>query len=411
MALGPGKVPDKEVMRKAFESKTYAKELTVKELRRRLDSNVLTHVIPSPALKTRMKSFDSYYKKYFNQVKSGVNKPITDQIGIRIICPFSENLNQVLELVKSNFEVTEIEYKGRFSYNEFGYESIHLLVKIPSETVRLMGDTGCEVAEIQIRTTLQDAWAEVEHELFYKADLSPLDAPMQRKLHAAGASLSLADVIFQDIRDYQKKFYNQRAMERRGFYEIIDESIDDFIVSRMPAPSVGQPKSVFSFNLDKNSSIDELLLNALTLHNKKQFEEAMAVYDWILEQTPPPEKQICSIIHKHRGMSCFAQSKYDEAIMDFTKALELNEKQYVPAYYRGLVHAVQKRHSKAIDDFNLSLSINPYQSFCLFRRGQAYYHVGDYTQALSDCEASLAMEPKNEMVNKFRKLIQDKLQL
>jgi len=405
-----GKIPDKEELRKAYESKAGARTLTVREMERLLRDKVLSRIAPCPTVKVRAKNFESYYKKYIRQFnKDGREPHLTDQMGIRIICPFIENLKQVVSLISDNFEVEEIEYKGRLTRKEFGYESIHLLVKIPGAISRLMGDSGCKVAEIQVRTTLQDAWAEVEHELFYKGDFSALDEPMQRKLHAVGASLSLADAIFQDIRNYQKKFNAQRVLERENFYKKVEEFTDDFILSQ---PSASAPRSPKAFLLDPgNVSIDELLLNALTLHNNEQFADAIDIYSRILAQDPPPEKPILSLIHKHRGLSYFAQSKYDEAISDFTETLGLDPDSHISAYYRGLVQSVQGQYAEAIRDFDLSLGINRFQPYCLFRRGQAYYHLGDYPQALSDCDASLAMEPKKDAVRKFSEMVRAKLRL
>ena len=110
-------------------------------------------------------------------------------------------------------------------------------------------------------------------------------------------------------------------------------------------------------------------------------------------------------------MAYFAKSDYDEAIRDFTKALELDPTSYRVVYYRGVVHSVLKQFAEAIDDYTMSLEIYPYQAFCMFRRGQSYFHIGDYPQALSDCDASLSMEPDNEVVKKFRILVQSKLKM
>jgi len=110
-------------------------------------------------------------------------------------------------------------------------------------------------------------------------------------------------------------------------------------------------------------------------------------------------------------MACFACSRYKEAINDFGRSLDLDDKSYKSAYYRGVVKAVLKQYSEAIDDYSLSLTINPYQSFCLFRRAQSYYHVGDFPQALADCENSLALEPNNESAAKFREILRDKLKM
>ena len=406
-----GSLPDKEALRHEFESTADARLLTVKDIERCLEK-ILAPIAPRPMIKTRTKQFNSYYKKYIRQVRNGTTAPyITDMMGIRIICPFMEDLARAEALVKSNFEVVEVEKKGQYTYREFGYESTHLLIKIPGDISRVRGDTGCDVAEIQIRTILQDAWAEVEHEIFYKAEFSPLDTPMKRKLAAVNASLTLADITFQEIRSYQKSFNGQLTERRKSFYKKIDETTDAFILSAMPHAEDGEvayPSDLDMVDIDV-SSIDDLLLTALTVHNNDHFEEAINIYSHILELNP--QKQIRAIIYKHRGMAYFAQSKYDEAILDFSDALEHDPKSYIAAYYRGVVYSVTGKYTDAIEDFTMSLKINPYQSYCLFRRGQAYYHVGDYPKALSDCDSSMSMGSGHEVIRKFRELLQDKLRM
>ena len=52
---------------------------------------------------------------------------------------------------------------------------------------------------------MQDAWAEVEHELVYKSDITLPNQSIRRKLASLNATLTLSDLIFQEIRDYQKE--------------------------------------------------------------------------------------------------------------------------------------------------------------------------------------------------------------
>jgi putative GTP pyrophosphokinase len=399
--------PHKEALQQAFEAGREARYLAIRDIEHRVEQALIS-LHSHPTLKVRLKKFDSYYRKYLRLLRTGIAAPhITDLMGVRIVCPFIEDLETVEALIKEHFEVVETERKGHNTFKEFSYESTHLLIKVPADIVAKRGPVGCEVAEIQIRTILQDAWAEVEHELVYKAEFNPFDTPMKRKLAAVNASLSLADIVFQEIRIYQKELNSQLGKRRETFYQKIEEATDGFLFSDAAAE---KPEQIMDTSpLHRGSSnIDDLLLDALYAHNKNQFEEAIALYTRILELKP--QDSICSLIYKHRGMAEFAQSRYDEAIADFTRALDL-EKTYKIAYYRGVVYAVLKRYAEAIDDFTMALKINPFQAFCLFRRGQAYYHIGDYPQALSDCESALAMEPQNEAIVKFRALLQSKLKM
>ena len=408
--------PAQEAMRKEYEKYDDIRHNIVNELKEGVE-NLLKELNSNPVVSGRIKNFTSYYAKYLRLLKNDVKNPvITDLLGIRIICPFIEDLSVTEKIIKKNFNILETERKGHYNFKEFGYESTHLLIKIPQDIIDKHGNPGTDVLEVQIRTILQDAWAEVEHEIVYKAEFSPFDEPMRRKLAAVNASLSLADIIFQEIRSYQRKFSRELEKRRESFYNKIEESTDDLLFTEDSLQEVPQKKTepaIFNTGIglvdtDK-LSIDDLLVNALSAHNQNRFNEAIEQYSKILELKP--NNVIRSIIYKHRGMANFACSQYSEAIEDFTKALELDQKAYKAAYYRGVVNSVLKQYSNAIDDYTMALSINPYQSFCLFRRGQAYYHIGDYPQALSDCENSLALEPSNKSAAKFKSLIMDKLKM
>jgi len=401
---------DRNALWKVFEDNAPIRLHVVNDLKERIEQTLST-LHSRPAVKVRIKNFYSYYKKYLRLLKNGnTDVRITDLMGLRIVCPFIEDLGTVESLIKGRFDVLEVERKGHYTFKEFGYESTHLLIRIPDDIIALRGRPDTDVAEIQIRTILQDAWAEVEHELYYKAEFNPVDEPMKRKLAAVNASLTLADIIFQEVRVYQRQLNGELGKRRESFFQKIEQSTDALLFAeeeeRVPD---ALPEDAVSNNISDNVSIDDLLLSALSAHNKNRFSDAIALYSRILEITS--EKNVCSLIYKHRGMAHFACSQYDEAINDFTFSLELDKKSYKAAYYRGVVHSVLKKYSHAIDDFTQSLSINPYQPFCLFRRGQAYYHAGDFPQALADCEASIALAPQNETVLKFRELLKEKLSM
>lgn len=410
--------PDQNALKNEFNQYIEIRRLIVNDLKERVEK-ILKALDSNPVVNGRIKNFNSYFSKVLRFLKLGEESPkITDLLGLRVICPFIEDLSAAEELIGKNFEIIEIEKKGHYTFKEFGYESNHILIKIPKEIIEKRGDPGTDIAEIQIRTILQDAWAEVEHEMVYKAELSPFDEPMKRKLAAVNANLTLADIIFQEIRSYQRKYTKELGKRRESFYHKIEESTDDLLFSEEDSSS-GENGDSDAFPADlaidsnrednESASIDDLLVNALTAHNQNRFNEAIGQYSKILELKP--NSLICSIIYKHRGMANFACSRYNEAIDDFTNSLKLDGKSYKAAYYLGVVYSVMKQYSRAIENYTLSLTINQYQSFCLFRRAQAFYHIGDYPQSLADCESSLSLEPGNKSAVKFKALLIDKLKM
>ncbi len=131
------------------------------------------------------------------------------------MCPFLEDLIKAETVLQETFEVIEAERKGvDYSFNQFGYSSTHLLVAVPSHILETCGRDVPAVCEIQLRTILQDAWAEIEHELVYKAEFTPFDELLKRKLAALNANLTLSDIIFKEIRDYQRRLQAELRKRR-----------------------------------------------------------------------------------------------------------------------------------------------------------------------------------------------------
>jgi len=412
--------PDQNTLRKEYDEYLSIRTLMVHEMELLIEE-ATAPLASRPRVKGRVKSFGSYFKKCIRLLKGNPSagpQQVTDLIGIRIICPFLEDLAAVEELLKERFDIIEVQRKGGdHTYREFGYESIHLLINIPDDIAKKYGIPLSDTVEIQIRTILQEAWAEVEHELIYKAEFTPFDDPLKRKLAAVNASLSLADIIFQEVRSYQRALNGELGKRRDSFFKKIEESTDAVLFSEEDTLSekiFPNEEEIDDLPLQvpivtsASGSIDELLLKALSAHNKNHFKEAIAVYTQILEMKP--DEIVSSLIYKHRGMAHFARSHYEEAIADFSESLNLDPRSYKAAYYEGVVCSVIRRYSQAVDAFNRSLEINPFQPYCLYRRGQAYYHLEDYPQALGDCEAALALE-SFEAAKKFRSLLKTRLKM
>ena len=73
----------------------------------------------------------------------------------------------------------------------------------------------------------------------------------------------------------------------------------------------------------------------------------------------------------NRGNDFVKETRYDEAISDFTRAIEINPK-HADAYYdRGVVYYYKKDYQKALDDFNnaqkLGIDVPP-EIFRLLRK-------------------------------------------
>lgn len=406
-------LPNRDHLAHQYESYTHDFQVLLERLEQKLKCCI---VIPStPTYKARVKGFNSYYRKLLRLQPSGVADDsdlpvISDIIGIRIICAFLEDLTQVEKILQSCFSVYEVERKGADrTFREFGYESTHVLLAIPPELKTDLALPKDLIFEIQVRTILQDAWAEVEHELVYKSEFSPFDLPLKRKLASINASLSLADIIFQEIRDYQNKLNRELDKRRGSFYQQADTESDLFVPGSQP--SSGNVVATMSTEASPyvQGTIDDMILDAIEAHNAGNLDRAIAIYTRILDVKP--NNVVLSIMYKHRGMAYFAQSKYQEALADFIQSAESNPENFRAYYYIGIVQAVIGKESEAVENFSRSLELNLYQPYVFFRRAQAYYHLGLYTEALHDLDTAVSLGYQKDDEKKLRLLIARKLDI
>ena len=124
-------------------------------------------------------------------------KQITDLAGIRVITHFPSTLSDIDRLLSDEFTVVERSDKGKELIEEerFGYQSVHYLVCIRSERTRLAEYErfAGATAEIKVRTILQHAWAEIEHDIQYKSSTT-IPAEIRRRFALALAGmLEVAD--------------------------------------------------------------------------------------------------------------------------------------------------------------------------------------------------------------------------
>jgi len=370
------------------------------------------HLMAQPTYKWRVKRFESYYKKVV-RLKSNKLKDdpslicLTDMLGIRLICAFLEDINIAVDQIKSIFEIKEVEIKGaEKKFSEFGYESVHVLVKIPDECIPPMEDKFKDlmplsdevVCEIQIRTILQDAWAEVEHELIYKTEFSPFDMPLRRKLASINASLTLADITFQEIRDYQNKLNKELEERRHSFYSMADNLLNE-------ESEFKKKEDISRVTPFVQGTIDDMLLRAIQAHNQGRLEEAVEIYSKIIEVVPEKEKTVISVIRKHRGMAYFSMNKFDEALEDFNISIKNDPKAFRTLYYKGIVLSIQKKYEEAIDCYTKSLELHDVQAHTHFRRAMAYYEINDYENSMNDLDCAIKLGLKSEEY----KFLQEKL--
>jgi putative GTP pyrophosphokinase len=158
------------------------------------------------SVSSRVKTKGSFSKKID---KKGNNysalSDVTDVVGLRIVTFFSDDVDEVAKLVEEEFAIDEqnsIDKRDALDPDRFGYLSMHYVASLSGARCLLRENrsfTGMK-AEIQIRSILQHAWAEIEHDLGYKS-AGEVPKAVRRQFARLAGLLELADEEFKKVRN------------------------------------------------------------------------------------------------------------------------------------------------------------------------------------------------------------------
>lgn len=201
-----------------------------------VDTTLLNHVLQDMVNENlikiypcfRIKDDKSYLFKALYRKKNYL-KPIEnieDKIGTRIVVLKSDDIKTVqhgiLEAKVWESKLTKnIDQEIEDKPNIFDYQSSHIVVKplhddsnFPTDVISLL------TCEIQIRTLLQHAFAEVSHDSTYKGPYKN-DKGILRRLAKAMALMEATD-------DYFCNIFNMMSDEKRRFARYLNELINLF---------------------------------------------------------------------------------------------------------------------------------------------------------------------------------------
>lgn len=166
--------------------------------------------VPVHSIEARAKTPESFGEKASIPADDNPNSPkyedplaeISDLAGVRVITLLLDTVDRVSSLIEQEFDVLERSTKsGLLEDGErLGYQSVHFLVQFSSARSCLPEYARFEkrVTEIQVRTILQHVWAEIEHDIQYKA-VDTIPSSIRRRFVSLAGLVEIADREFQAI--------------------------------------------------------------------------------------------------------------------------------------------------------------------------------------------------------------------
>lgn len=158
---------------------------------------------PVASSQTRIKSAESMRQKLqrlaFPVTAESAMKNVFDAAGVRLVCPFIQDIDRTAELIRA-IPCVQIQTEKDYirSPKPNGYRSYHMILTMP---LRFLGNSPKTVwLEVQLRTIAMDCWANIEHQLKYKQNI-PDQALLIQELKRCADEITSTDLSLQTIRD------------------------------------------------------------------------------------------------------------------------------------------------------------------------------------------------------------------
>lgn len=173
------------------------------EVQKILETKLKDENIIYNSITCRTKEIESFARKCKKDKYKVPERDIMDISGIRVIAYTNSDIEKICDIITDTFEIdydNSINKQEDIDVDRFGYISVHYVARLKPNYKNLVAKENLEglCFEIQVRTILQHAWAEIEHDRNYKFN-GVLPKNIKRRLYMIAGVLELVDKEFEDL--------------------------------------------------------------------------------------------------------------------------------------------------------------------------------------------------------------------
>jgi ppGpp synthetase/RelA/SpoT-type nucleotidyltranferase len=199
----------------------------------------------------RVKKIDEALKKISRKQYQEPKLQLTDLSGIRVVTFLEAQVVSINKLIRDLFEVDDKNSLDRtevLGLDRLGYRSTHFVCTLGDQRAALpeYDELGDLKFEIQIRTVLQHAWAELAHDRSFKFAVA-LPTKIERKLNLYSGMLEIVDAAFDEISKEIDRY--KTSLENKSITQISDAEIDSISLKRF----IDETANTFGISLKANN--------------------------------------------------------------------------------------------------------------------------------------------------------------
>ncbi|MDC1203390.1 tetratricopeptide repeat protein [Crocinitomicaceae bacterium] len=144
-----------------------------------------------------------------------------------------------------------------------------------------------------------------------------------------------------------------------------------------------------------STNIDAINTIGLIYVEQGKIDLAIQTYERgiALEKTDPIAASYC---YRNRGIIYRNQEKYQKAIDDFTKTIDLDPNTASRYIDRANCYRDMNENEKALEDYDMAIQVDPKDAENWYWRGSfLFYFMSDYKGAIRDLEKSISLNPSD----------------